>query len=49
LAEAAAFIDFLSPAVLPLKTGLSENQSQKFARSGSACFSAWLSAQEGGL
>jgi hypothetical protein len=38
-------MDFLSPAVAFLKTGFRENQSQKFALSGSEGFSAWLSAQ----
>jgi hypothetical protein len=48
LAEAAAFMDFLSPAVAFLKRRFRENQSQKFALSGSDGFSAWLSAQPEG-
>jgi hypothetical protein len=41
-------MDFLSPAVVFLKRGFRENQSQKFALSGSDSFSAWLSAQPEG-
>jgi len=44
LAEAAAFWDFFCPLVAFLKSGLSENQSQKFALSLSGGFSTWLSA-----
>jgi hypothetical protein len=48
LAEVAASADFLSPAVAFLNRGFRENQSQKFALSGSEDFSAWLSAQPEG-
>jgi hypothetical protein len=45
LADSAEPEDFLSPEAALLKTGFRENQSQKFALSGSEGFSAWLSAQ----
>jgi len=48
LAEAAWSIDFFWLAVTLFRTGLRENQSQKFALSLSGGFSTWLSAQPDG-
>jgi len=48
LAELAASIDFFWPLVTLFKTGLRENQSQKFALSLSGGFSTWLSAHPDG-
>jgi hypothetical protein len=45
LAAAAASMEFFWPFEESLKRGFRENQSQKFALSGSPGFSAWLSAQ----
>jgi len=44
LADAAAFIDFFSPAVASLNRLFKENQSQKLALSASEGFSAPLDA-----